>query len=39
MVLIIRYLINMDRVVFYKFNKDYFGKVVVEVKFEDMEFY
>lgn len=39
MVLIIWYFINMDRVVFYKFNDDYLGKVIVEVKVDDMDLY
>ena len=39
MVSTIRYLTNMDRVVLYKFNKDYSGKVIAEAKSEDMESY
>ena len=39
MVSTIRYLTNMDRVVLYKFNEDYSGKVIAEAKAEDMESY
>ena len=39
MVSTIRYLTNMDRVVLYKFNEDYSGKVIAEAKAEDMDSY
>lgn len=39
MVSTIRYLTSMDRVVLYKFNEDYSGKVIAEAKAEDMESY
>ena len=39
MVATIRYLTNMDRVVLYKFNDDYSGKVIAEAKAEDMDSY
>lgn len=35
----IRYLTNMDRVVLYKFNDDYSGKVIAEAKADDLESY
>ena len=39
MVSTIRYLTNMDRVVLYKFNDDYSGKVIAEAKADDMDSY
>ncbi|WP_232373361.1 ATP-binding protein [Alteromonas sp. RKMC-009] len=39
MVSTIRYLTNMDRVVLYKFNDDFSGKVIAEAKAEDMSSY
>ncbi|WP_394221318.1 ATP-binding protein [Alteromonas gracilis] len=39
MVSTIRYLTNMDRVVLYKFNEDYSGKVIAEAKSDDMDSY
>ena len=39
MVSTIRYLTNMARVVLYKFNDDYSGKVIAEAKADDMDSY
>ncbi|MEC8905094.1 MAG: ATP-binding protein [Pseudomonadota bacterium] len=39
MVSTIRYLTNMDRVVLYKFNDDYSGKVIAEAKADYMDSY